>query len=152
VHETSASVAHAARALADPHTTVLARPAVLVQAGPGWFARVREAATPTAGPPPPIREVGVDPRRWPAWWWAMLVGLCMIVAGLGAAAITLGPVLLWYDHDLLGMDVDHLHGQRPSRGLPAARPDHDGRRDGRDRRALYGPGRGWYAAGLALGA
>jgi hypothetical protein len=34
----------------------------------------------------------------------------MIAAGLGAAAITLGPVLLWYDRDFLGMDVERLHG------------------------------------------
>jgi hypothetical protein len=33
----------------------------------------------------------------------------MICAGLGAAAITLGPVLLWYDRDFLGMGTDQLH-------------------------------------------
>ena len=103
---TSSSVAAAAEALTGPSTVVLATPSVLVEAGPGWFLRVSEAATPTSPPP---RRVGLDPRRWPAWWWGLLVGLGMIVAGLGAAAITLGPVLLWYDRDFLGMGLAELH-------------------------------------------
>lgn len=108
VHVTSVSVADAADALADRSTTVLATPAVLVQAGPGWFARVTEAATPTH-PAPTVRGVGLDPRRWPAWWWGLLVGVGMICVGLGSVAITLGPVLLWYDRDYLGMGVDQLY-------------------------------------------
>ncbi|MET9434924.1 hypothetical protein [Streptomyces sp. NPDC006551] len=102
------SVTAAAAALEEPGAVVLARPEVLVEAGPGWFARVIEAATPTA-PAPVLRDVGPDPRRWPSWWWALLVGLGMTGAGLGAAAITLGPVLLWYDRDYLGMTLDELH-------------------------------------------
>ncbi|MFF9915374.1 hypothetical protein [Streptomyces sp. NPDC013457] len=102
------SVGAAAAALDDPDTVVLARPGVLVEAGPGWFARVTEAATPTA-PAAGLRDVGLDPRRWPAWVWGLLVGLGMTGAGLGAAAITLGPVLLWYDRDYLGMTLDELH-------------------------------------------
>jgi hypothetical protein len=39
----------------------------------------------------------------------VLVGIGMICAGIGAAAITLWPVLLWYDRDFLGMGVDRLH-------------------------------------------
>lgn len=104
-----ASVTAAATALGEPGAVVLARPEVLVASGPGWFARVTEAATPTA-PAPALRDVGRSPRRWPAWWWALLVGLGMTGAGLGAAAITLGPVLLWYDRDYLGMTVHELHG------------------------------------------
>ncbi|GAA2619526.1 hypothetical protein [Streptomyces vastus] len=102
------SVTAAAAALEEPGTVVLARPGVLVEAGPGWFARVTEAATPTA-PAPRLRDVGRDPRRWPSWWWALLVGLGMTGAGLGAAVITLGPVLLWYDRDYLGMTLHELH-------------------------------------------
>ncbi|CAL9345583.1 hypothetical protein [Streptomyces sp. enrichment culture] len=105
---TGPSVTEAAAALDDPDTVVLARPSVLVAAGPGWFARVVEAATPTA-PAPRLRDVGRDPRRWPAWCWALLVGLGMTVAGLCAAGITLGPVLLWYDRDYLGMTLHDLH-------------------------------------------
>ncbi|WP_351235851.1 hypothetical protein [Streptomyces sp. NPDC002133] len=108
VHVSDPSVTDAAAALKEPGTVVLARPGVLVEAGPGWFARVTEAATPTA-PAPVLRDVGRDPRRWPAWWWALLVGLGMTGAGLGAAAITLGPVLLWYDRHYLGMTVHELH-------------------------------------------
>jgi hypothetical protein len=101
------SVTDAAAALEDPGAVVLARPGVLVAVGPGWFQRVAEAATPTA-PAPALRDAGRDPRRWPAWWWALLVGLGMTGAGLGAAAITLGPVLLWYDRDYLGMTLHEL--------------------------------------------
>lgn len=108
VHVSAPSVTAAAAALEEQDAVVLARPGVLVEAGPGWFARVTEAATPTA-PAPRLRDVGRDPRRWPAWWWALLVGLGMTGAGLGAAAITLGPVLLWYDRDYLGMTVHQLH-------------------------------------------
>jgi hypothetical protein len=103
----SPSVAAAALALLDPAAVVLATPAVLVEAGPGWFARVIEAATPTT-PAPPLRAIGCDPRRWPAWWWALLVGAGMICAGVGAAAITLGPTLLWYDRAFLGAGPHEL--------------------------------------------
>lgn len=112
VHVTSPSVAQAADTLAEPAKAVLVTPSVLVWAGPGWFARVTEAATPTQ-PAPTARDVGRDPRRWPTWWWGLLVGLGMIGAGLGAAAITLGPVLLWYDREFLGMGVDRLHAINP---------------------------------------
>ncbi|MDX3837885.1 hypothetical protein [Streptomyces europaeiscabiei] len=108
VHVVDPAVPAAAAALREPGAVVLAHPGVLVAAGPGWFARVTEAATPTA-PAPRLRDVGRDPRRWPAWWWGLLVGLGMTGAGLGAAVITLGPVLLWYDRDYLGMTLHELH-------------------------------------------
>ncbi|GAA3941320.1 hypothetical protein GCM10023085_23570 [Actinomadura viridis] len=113
------AISAALAALSDPATAVLATPAVLVEAGPGWFQRVSEAATPTDPAPGPRetglrdlarREVGLDPRRWPAWWWGACAGIGMICAGLGAAAITLGPVLLWYDRGFLGLDREGLHG------------------------------------------
>ncbi|MFE1591400.1 hypothetical protein [Nocardia sp. NPDC058705] len=106
---TDPDIAEAVRALADPGTTVVATPAVLIAAGPGWFQRVIEAAAPPTAPAPTLREVPLDPRRWPSWFWSLLVGVGMIVAGLGAAAVTLGPVLLWYDRDYLGTDVEGLH-------------------------------------------
>ncbi|WP_328841464.1 hypothetical protein [Streptomyces europaeiscabiei] len=108
VHVVDPAVPAAAAALEEPGAVVLAHPGVLVAAGPGWFARVTEAATPTA-PAPRLGDVGRDPRRWPAWWWGLLVGLGMTGAGLGAAVITLGPVLLWYDRDYLGMTLHELH-------------------------------------------
>lgn len=94
-------------ALADPETTVLAAPSVLIAAGPSWFHRVIEAATPTE-PAPTLRDVPLNPLRWPSWWWGVLVGVGLIVAGLGAAVIALGPVLLWYDRDFLGVTVADL--------------------------------------------
>lgn len=112
VHMSDPQVTASAAALQKPGNVVLARPAVLIESGPGWFARVTEAATPTA-PAPQLRNAGLDPRRWPAWCWALLVGLAMTGAGLGAAAITLGPVLLWYDRDYLGMTLADLHAAGP---------------------------------------
>ena len=107
VHVASPSVAPAAHALAEPAKAVLATPSALVYAGPGWFVRVIEAATPTH-PAPSVRDIRWDPRRWPAWWWGVLVGVGMVGAGVGAGAITLGPVLLWYDREFLGMGVARL--------------------------------------------
>jgi hypothetical protein len=104
VRLTEPDVGAAVEALATPDTTVLASPAVLIAAGPDWFNRVIEAATPPS-PAPGLGDVPPDPRRWPAWFWGVLVGVGMIVAGLGAAAIALGPVLLWYDRDYLGLSV-----------------------------------------------
>ncbi len=98
----------ALRALSDPSATVLATPAVLIASGPGWFNRVIEAATPTT-PAPGLRSVSWNPVRWPGWFWGVMVGMGLIVAGLGAAVIALGPVLLWYDRDYLGASVADLH-------------------------------------------
>jgi hypothetical protein len=107
VRLTDPDIAAALRALNDGDTVVLATTEVLVAAGPGWFQRIIEAWTP-AHPAPGLRDIGRDPRRWPAWLWGLLVGLGMIGAGTGAALITLGPVLLWYDNDYLGMRREQL--------------------------------------------
>ncbi|WP_041540412.1 hypothetical protein [Catenulispora acidiphila] len=98
----------AVAALSAPGATVIAGPAVLLDAGPAWFRRVLEAATPTA-PAQPWRDLPRDPRRWPSWVWGVVVGIGMVCAGLGAAVITLGPVLLWYDRDYLGLTTQGLN-------------------------------------------
>ncbi|MGW6505864.1 hypothetical protein, partial [Nonomuraea angiospora] len=108
VSPASPAVGAVAGVLADPAKVVLATPALLIEAGPGWFGRVMEAATPTA-PVPSLWSAGSDPRRWPAWWWGMVTGVVIAVAGLVAAAVALGPVLLWYDRAFLDMDQESLH-------------------------------------------
>ncbi|MFF2556976.1 hypothetical protein ACFVUS_38650 [Nocardia sp. NPDC058058] len=110
VYLSEPGVANAVAALRDSDDVVLANPAVLIAAGPSWFNRVIEAAGESEARTPGLRDVSWDPRRWPGWFWGLLVGVGMIVAGVGAAAITLGPVLLWYDRDYLGTDLDGLHG------------------------------------------
>lgn len=112
VRLTKPDIAPVLHALADPASTVLATPAVLIAAGPGWFNRVIEANIPTSAPPR-LRDVTINPRRWPAWFWGLLVGAGMIVAGLGAGLIALGPVLLWYDRNYLGSSVAALHRINP---------------------------------------
>ncbi|MDI6097018.1 hypothetical protein QLQ12_00155 [Actinoplanes sp. NEAU-A12] len=107
VRLTDPAIGAAQRALADRSAVVLATTGVLVAAGPGWFQRVIEVQTPSR-PAPGLRDAGRDPRRWPAWLWGLLVGAGMIGAGIGAAMITLGPVLLWYDNDYLGMRREQL--------------------------------------------
>jgi hypothetical protein len=107
VHLTDPAIASAVAALADPTRTVLATTGVLLAAGPGWFQRVIEAVTPTA-PPVGLRDIRRDPRHWPSWWWGVIVGLGMVGAGLGAATITLGPLLLWYDNDYLGLNREGI--------------------------------------------
>jgi hypothetical protein len=103
------SIDAAVRALADPAATVLARPSVLLAGGPGWFHRVIEART-ASTPPPRLHDVPLaKPWRWPGWLWGTVAGIGMIVAAVVAAAITLGPVLLWYDRDYLGTDRAGLH-------------------------------------------
>lgn len=108
VRLTTPDISAARTALDDGSATVLAEPAVLITAGPAWFNRVIEAATPTS-PPTALDEVPRDPRRWPGWLWAALVGIGLIAGGIGAAAITLGPVLLWYDRDYLSATVSDLN-------------------------------------------
>jgi hypothetical protein len=49
-----------------------------------------------------------NPLTWFAWTWAMWLGIAMICAGIGAALITGGPVLLGYDRAFLGSDVADL--------------------------------------------
>jgi hypothetical protein len=52
--------------------------------------------------------VPINPARWPNWTWAVLVSVGLIVAGIGAAAIALGPVLLFYDRSYLGATLTDL--------------------------------------------
>lgn len=47
---------------------------------------------------------------WPAWMWAMWLGIAMVCAGIGAAIIAIGPVLLGYDRDFLKVDRSGLGG------------------------------------------
>ncbi|MGJ0119863.1 hypothetical protein ACQ7HM_11720 [Williamsia sp. MIQD14] len=106
----------ATTALAQPNSVVLAHPQLLIAAGPGWFHRVIEAhagiahgddAVPLRRP---TRREITNVRGWPAWIWAVLVGVGLIVGGVGAAIITIGPVLLGYDRDYLGLSVSGLNG------------------------------------------
>jgi hypothetical protein len=77
----------AAASAAVPGVTVLATTDVLVAAGPAWFRRVLEAATPTVAPQR-WRDVRRDPRRWPSWVWD-LSHLAPVYVGVVLTAIAL---------------------------------------------------------------
>jgi hypothetical protein len=97
----------AVRAVAGGATLVAIRGGQLAEEGPALIGRITEAivARQHGDRPEPLTP---DPRRWPGWAWAMLTGLGMIGGGLGAAVITLGPVLLWYDQAFLGAGLAQL--------------------------------------------
>jgi hypothetical protein len=46
---------------------------------------------------------------WPAWMWAMWLGIAMVCAGIGAAIIAVGPVLLGYDREFLAANTSGLN-------------------------------------------
>src|SRR5581483_1650768 len=93
----------AADLLAAGADAVLATPAALIEAGPGWFSRVTELTTPA--------EPGDVASR--AWIAGVALGLGMIFGGLGAAIESLGPVLLPYDAAFLGAGADRLAAINP---------------------------------------
>jgi hypothetical protein len=51
---------------------------------------------------------GIRFWTWPGWVWALWLGIAMVSAGIGAAIITLGPVLLGYDNEFLGVNTAGL--------------------------------------------
>jgi hypothetical protein len=88
---------------------VLATGEALIEAGPGWFHRATDlilerARTGAATAPASASRT--------AWLAGVGLGLGMIAGGLGAAAVTLGPVLLPYDAGFLGLgrgDLDRIN-------------------------------------------
>lgn len=93
---------------------VLVGAADLLAEGPGLLNRLTEAVVGREHPEPNgLRSCGGDPRRWPGWLWAALLGIGLVCGGLGAAVIALGPVLLWYDLEYLGAGVDQLDAIDP---------------------------------------
>lgn len=106
-----------ALALLDAGATRVAIGAGLGTSGPALPGRVREALIDRAAPPPvrshALDGFTLDPRRWAGWVWVALLGAAMVVGGLAAAAITLGPVLLPYDAAYLGTDVEGLEAINP---------------------------------------
>ena len=80
---------------------VAANEAVLVH-GPGVARRINEtliARGHSTNPAPSAFNWKF--WNWPGWVWALWLGIAMMCAGLGAAAITVGPVLLPYDVSFL---------------------------------------------------
>ncbi|MBJ7289392.1 hypothetical protein [Williamsia sp.] len=109
-----------AEELSDPRRVVLTTTGLLTRSGPGYFNRVLEARDAGPAVDDEIDGARTDPSAaerpkplrvtaWPAWVWAMIVGVGLIVAGIGAAVITLGPVLLDYDKDYLGLTISDLN-------------------------------------------
>ncbi len=92
------SPTYAAELIAAGAAMVLATTDCLVEAGPGWFHRSTLAY---------VARRRSHHSRQPApalpWMAGVGLGLGMVVGGLGAAAVALGPVLLPYDQVYLGL-------------------------------------------------
>jgi hypothetical protein len=87
---------------------VLATPAALIEAGPGWFHRATIARLARA----PIETQIAPASRWP-WVAGLALGLGMIAGGIGATAVAMGPVLLPYDESFLGVTSGGLAAINP---------------------------------------
>lgn len=102
------SPAYAASLIGAGAAAVLATPAALIEAGPGWFhratiARLARARLETPAPPA---------SRWP-WMAGLALGLGMIGGGIGAAVVAFGPVLLPYDESFLRITSSGLAAINP---------------------------------------
>jgi hypothetical protein len=105
----SPSPAQAVALMVEGAEAVLATPAALVEAGPGWFhrttiaylARFRRGDAPAA------------PRSSVGWMAGLGLGLGMIAGGVGATMVALGPVILPYDRAFLGAAASDLATVNP---------------------------------------
>lgn len=87
---------------------LIANEAVIEQ-GPALAQRVNEVLAQRAHTENAAQPVDwLRPWTWPAWVWALWLGIAMVSAGIGAAVITFGPVLLPYDEDFLQASVSDL--------------------------------------------
>ncbi len=99
------------RELSDGAVLLVANDAI-VENGPCVAQRVNEILAADTFTEPP----SADPAwwqiwlfwKWPAWTWALWLGIAMVCAGIGAATITVGPVLLGYDRNFLGANLNDL--------------------------------------------
>ena len=103
-----ASSANVANLIAAGAAAVLATPAALIDAGPGWFHRATLAYLARL-------HSGEPAAPAPLWTWTagLGLGLGMIAGGIGAAAVAFGPVLLPYDRSFLGVDATDLAAVNP---------------------------------------
>lgn len=95
---------------------ILLTSAALVAGGPGTLNHLTRSLLPppVAPPAPTIGELlRTPPWRWPKWAWGIGLGIGMLCGGIAAMIITLGPGLLWYDTDYLGMTRDQLDSAAP---------------------------------------
>ncbi len=90
---------------------LLAANAAVIELGPTVAQRVNEVlaqrANEAAGYEPEAVQ-WLKPWTWQAWVWALWLGIAMICGGIGASIIALGPVVLGYDQDFLGANLDEL--------------------------------------------
>jgi hypothetical protein len=86
----------------------------VIEHGPGTAQRINEAiASSSRRSLVPSLWFGVRFWKWPGWVWALWLGIAMVCAGIGAAIITLGPVLLNHDKTFLGTGLDGLQTINP---------------------------------------
>ena len=107
-HSNATTVAGLIQELDDGATLLIANEATISQ-GPATAQRVNEALVERHHAHNAIEPVQwLKPWTWPAWVWALWLGIAMVCGGIGATVIALGPVLLGYDEEFLGVGVDGL--------------------------------------------
>ena len=108
VRTSSTSVAELVRELDDGATLLVANEAVIDQ-GPAVAQRVNEVLAQRAHEGNEVEPIEwLWPTTWPAWVWAMWLGIAMVCGGIGATIIALGPVMLGYDEEFLRASVDEI--------------------------------------------
>jgi hypothetical protein len=90
--------------------------ATLIREGPALAARINAALYAASRPPPGppyVAQLGLRDRLFQAWPAAMVLAVGLALGGIGAAIITIGPVLLGYDEDFLHLDLAQLRAIDP---------------------------------------
>jgi hypothetical protein len=109
---TTTDLSEIARLIENGAPLVVANEAAIAH-GPTVAQRVNEAIASQAIKAPEQVRLGLRLWAWPGWLWAMWLGIAMVCAGVGAAMIAIGPVLLGYDIRFLGVNVNGLNGINP---------------------------------------
>lgn len=117
VVEEAAAPDDAVALIASGATLVGLSATALRREGPALPQRCAEAVALRA--PPPHRASSA-PRPVAGWLAGLLIGLALVATGVGAAAISFGPVLLGYDRAFLGGGTELLD---VGRLLPFVRHD-----------------------------
>jgi hypothetical protein len=84
-----------------------------IEHGPTVAQRINEVLESDTHSPADATVQWFKPWTWHSWVWALWLGIAMVCAGVGAAIITYGPVLLGYDERFLKTNPAGLDSFNP---------------------------------------